>query len=48
VNRTVALASVPPELTVGTRVTVDVLGEPAEAAVAPDVLYDPENERIRA
>jgi glycine cleavage system T protein len=47
VNRTVALATVPPELTVGTRVTVDVLGEPADASVAPDVLYDADNERIR-
>jgi heterotetrameric sarcosine oxidase gamma subunit len=47
VNRTVTLATVPPELTVGTRVTVDVLGEPADATVAPDVLYDPDNERIR-
>ncbi len=47
VNRTVALATVPPELTVGTRVTVDVLGEPADASVAPDVLYDADDERVR-
>ncbi len=47
-NRMVALATVPPALTEGARVTVDVLGEPAEATVAADVLYDPESERIRA
>ena len=47
VNRMVTLATVPPELTVGTRVTVDVLGEPVDATVEPDVLYDPHNERIR-
>jgi hypothetical protein len=32
---------------VGTPVTVDVLGAPVEAAVAPEVLYDAENVRIR-
>jgi glycine cleavage system T protein len=47
VDRMVTLATVPPELTVGTPVTVDVLGEPSDATVAPDVLYDAENERIR-
>ena len=47
VNRMVTLATVPPELTVGTRVTVDVLGEPVDATVEPDVLYDPRNGRIR-
>ena len=47
VNRMVTLATVPPELTVGTRVTVDVLGEPVDATVEPDVLYDPRNERSR-
>ena len=47
VKRMVTLATVPPELTVGTRVTVDVLGEPVDATVEPDALYDPHNERIR-
>jgi glycine cleavage system aminomethyltransferase T len=47
VDRMVTLATVPPELTVGSRVTVDVLGEPVDATVEPDVLYDPHNERIR-
>ena len=36
-----------PSATEGTRVTVDVLGEPVEATVEPDVLYDPRNGRIR-
>jgi glycine cleavage system aminomethyltransferase T len=48
VRRMVALASVPPELPVGASVTVDVLGEPADAVIAPDALHDPGNERIRA
>jgi glycine cleavage system aminomethyltransferase T len=47
VRRMVALAGVPPDLVEGARVTVDVLGEPAGAVVAPDALYDPENARIR-
>ena len=48
VGRTVALATLPPELEEGARVTVEVLGEPVEAQVAPDVLYDPQNLRVRA
>ena len=47
VGRMVALASVPPDLEPGARVTVDVLGEPAGAQVSPDVLYDAESARIR-
>ena len=38
VKRMVALATVPPELDAGARVTVDVLGEPSGAALAPDGL----------
>ena len=38
VGRMIALASVPPDLEPGARVTVDVLGEPAAAEVAPDTL----------
>jgi glycine cleavage system aminomethyltransferase T len=44
----VALATVPPEVAVGTQVEVEVLGEPVAAVVADDVLYDPSNERVRA
>jgi 4-methylaminobutanoate oxidase (formaldehyde-forming) len=38
VKRTVALATVPPEVAVGARVTVDVLGQPCDAEVAQDDL----------
>jgi len=38
VGRMIALASVPPDLEPGARVTVDVLGQPAAAEVAPDTL----------
>jgi 4-methylaminobutanoate oxidase (formaldehyde-forming) len=48
VGRNVALATVPPELGVGDRVSVEVLGEPVAADIAPDVLYDPESLRVRA
>lgn len=47
VGRNVVLATVPPDCEQGARVTVDVLGEPVEAEVAADVLYDPENLRVR-
>ena len=40
VNRMVTLATVPPDLAVGAAVTVDILGEPVTAAVAPDVLHE--------
>ncbi len=40
VKRMVALATVPPEVEVGAAVTVDVLGEPVGARLAPDALLD--------
>jgi 4-methylaminobutanoate oxidase (formaldehyde-forming) len=48
VGRNVALATVPPGLGEGDRVSVEVLGEPVVAEIAPDVLYDPDNLRVRA
>ena len=47
-GRNVALGTVPPDLEVGARVSVEILGEPVDAEVAPDVLYDPENARLLA
>ncbi|HEX4035568.1 MAG TPA: FAD-dependent oxidoreductase [Solirubrobacteraceae bacterium] len=47
-GRNVALASVPADLDDRAQVAVEVLGEPVEALVAPDVLYDADNSRIRA
>lgn len=47
IGRMAALAALPPGLRPGDRVTVEVLGEPMGAEVAPDVLYDPEDVRIR-
>jgi 4-methylaminobutanoate oxidase (formaldehyde-forming) len=47
-GRNVALASVPADLQDGAEVAVEVLGEPVVAVLAPDVLYDPDNSRIRA
>ncbi|MDQ6732487.1 MAG: FAD-dependent oxidoreductase [Actinomycetota bacterium] len=47
VGRMAALAALPPSLNVGDRVTVEVLGEPVAAQVAPDALYDPDDVRIR-
>jgi 4-methylaminobutanoate oxidase (formaldehyde-forming) len=47
VARNVALATLPPQLDEGARVTVEILGEPIAAEVAPDVLYDPDNLRVR-
>lgn len=46
-GRNVALASLEPELEIGARVEVEVLGEPVAAEVAPTVLYDPANARVR-
>ena len=46
VRRNVALARLPAELSEGAGVEVDVLGELVPAVVAPDALYDPQNERI--
>ena len=48
VGRQVALAQVPPGLEDGTRVAVEVLGEPVAAELAPTVLYDPSDEAVRA
>jgi 4-methylaminobutanoate oxidase (formaldehyde-forming) len=48
VRRNVALAKVPADLPEGAEVQVDVFGELVPAVVAPDVLYDPKNERMRA
>jgi 4-methylaminobutanoate oxidase (formaldehyde-forming) len=48
VRANVALARLPARLEEGARLQVDVLGELVPAQVAPDALYDPRNERIRA
>ena len=48
VKRNVALAKLPAALEEGAEVYVDVLGELVPALVAPDAIYDPANERIRA
>ncbi len=47
VGRNVALAKVPSGLAEGVEVSVDVLGELVPAVVVRDVLYDPENARLR-
>jgi glycine cleavage system T protein len=47
VRRNVALGYVPAALAEGTEVGVEVFGELLPAEVAPDVLYDPENQRVR-
>ncbi|MGO9955806.1 MAG: FAD-dependent oxidoreductase [Solirubrobacteraceae bacterium] len=46
-RRNVALATLPPGVEEGALVTVEVLGDPVDARAAADVLYDPENVRIR-
>jgi 4-methylaminobutanoate oxidase (formaldehyde-forming) len=46
--RNVALATVPVDLGDDAALEVDVLGEPAPARLAPDVLYDPGNARVLA
>ena len=46
-ERNVALATVPPDVAIGARVRVDVLGDGVDAEVADDVLYDPQGARIR-
>jgi len=48
VRRNVALAKLPADLSEGTEVHVDVLGELVPAVVSADVLYDPANERVRS
>jgi 4-methylaminobutanoate oxidase (formaldehyde-forming) len=46
VGRTVALAALPPEFEEGDGLEVEALGEPVEARVGPDTLYDPDNRRL--
>jgi glycine cleavage system aminomethyltransferase T len=48
VGRTIALGYVPVGLPEGGAVGIEVFGELVPAELAPDVLYDPENERVRA
>jgi 4-methylaminobutanoate oxidase (formaldehyde-forming) len=48
VGRNVALGYVPAELEEGVEVGVEVFGEIVAAEIAPDVVYDPGNERVRA
>jgi glycine cleavage system aminomethyltransferase T/glycine/D-amino acid oxidase-like deaminating enzyme len=48
VRRNVALATLPAELEQGTELTVDVFGDAVPARVEPDVLYDPDGERVHA
>jgi glycine cleavage system aminomethyltransferase T/glycine/D-amino acid oxidase-like deaminating enzyme len=48
VGRNVALGYVPVELDEGAEVRIEVFGDLVPAEIAPDVLYDPGNERVRA
>jgi glycine cleavage system aminomethyltransferase T/glycine/D-amino acid oxidase-like deaminating enzyme len=48
VRRNVAYAYLPSDLADDAAIEVEVLGEPVRAELAPDVLVDPENARIRA
>jgi glycine cleavage system aminomethyltransferase T len=47
IRRNIAYAYLPADLEEGAEVHVEVLGEPVATEVAADVLYDPENERVR-
>jgi glycine cleavage system aminomethyltransferase T/glycine/D-amino acid oxidase-like deaminating enzyme len=47
VGRNVALGYVPAELEEGIKVGIEVFGEVLPAEIARDVLYDPENARVR-
>jgi 4-methylaminobutanoate oxidase (formaldehyde-forming) len=47
VERNIALAYLPATSQEGDAVGVEVFGEVVPAKVAPDVLYDPENARVR-
>jgi 4-methylaminobutanoate oxidase (formaldehyde-forming) len=47
VRRTVALASVPPELATGEHVAVDVFGDEISAEVVDDVLHDPDHVHVK-
>jgi glycine cleavage system aminomethyltransferase T len=48
VGRNIALGYVPAELDEGAQVGIEVFGELVSAQVAPDTLYDPADERVRA
>jgi len=48
VGRTIAYASLPADVETGAELEVDMLGRLVPAEVVDDVLYDPENARIRA
>jgi 4-methylaminobutanoate oxidase (formaldehyde-forming) len=48
IGRNIALGYVPTDLGGGTEVGIEVFGELVPAEVAPDTLYDPGNERVRA
>jgi glycine cleavage system T protein len=48
IGRNIALGYLPTGLEEGAEVGVEVFGELVPAAIAPDVLYDPRNERVRA
>lgn len=48
VRHTVALATLPAELSYGTELSVDRFGESVPAVLERDVLYDPKGARIRA
>ena len=47
-RRMLATVYLPPDLAVGAPLAVDALGEHVPAEVAADVLYDPENARVRS
>jgi dimethylglycine dehydrogenase len=49
VGKNIAMGFVEPAFAVeGTRLMVEVIGEPISAVVVPECLYDPGNERVRA
>ncbi len=48
VGRMIANAYLPPALATGAPLTVEVLGAQIRAEVAADVLYDPENARVKS
>ena len=48
VGKNIAFAYLPLQLSQqGTRLEVEIFGEPVEASVAADVLHDPQGERLR-
>jgi 4-methylaminobutanoate oxidase (formaldehyde-forming) len=48
VERSIAYAYLPPEVEIGTSVEVDVFGVWVQGEVAPEPLFDPSGERVRA